>query len=58
MNRQTRPQWEEGGKKDMAARVAEQTIKILEQHRPAKLDDKIIMALNDIKIRGEKELAS
>jgi trimethylamine--corrinoid protein Co-methyltransferase len=58
MNRQTRPQWEESGKKDMADRVAEQAVNILENHRPDKLDDKISNALNDIKIRGEKEIIS
>ena len=58
MDRQTRPEWEESGKKDMAARVAEQTINILKSHRPDQLDDQILNALNEIKIRGEKLLAS
>ena len=56
MNRQTRAQWQQSGKKDAADRIFKQAIKILENHQPLKLDDKVLDELDRIKVRGEKEL--
>jgi trimethylamine--corrinoid protein Co-methyltransferase len=56
MNRQTRAQWQQGGKKGIADRILKQTIEILEKHQPPKLDDKIMDELEKIRVRGEKEL--
>jgi trimethylamine--corrinoid protein Co-methyltransferase len=56
MNRQTRAQWQQSGKKDISDRILKQTIEILENHQPLKLDDKIMDELEKIRVRGEKEL--
>jgi trimethylamine--corrinoid protein Co-methyltransferase len=58
MDRQTRAQWEQSGKGDAASRIAEQAAKILETHRPPKLDGKILDSLDEIRVRGEKELTA
>jgi trimethylamine--corrinoid protein Co-methyltransferase len=49
--------WEEAGAKDTATRVREEIRRILETHRPPALGDKTLARLEEIKKRGEKELA-
>ena len=49
--------WEEAGAKDTPTRVREKIQQILETHQPPALDDKILANLEEIKKRGEKELA-
>lgn len=56
MNRQTRAQWQQSGKIDIADRILKQTIEILENHQPPKLGDKIMDELEKIRVRGEREL--
>ena len=58
MNRQTRTQWQQSGKNTAADRVSQQTIEILENHKPPQLEDKIMEDLERIRVRGEKELNS
>lgn len=58
MNRQNRGDWESDGSKDMAARITEETIRILKHHEPQGLDDKILGELDEIRKRGERELVS
>ena len=55
--RQQYSRWQEAGAKDTASRVREKIQQILERHRPPVLDDKILADLEEIKVRGEKELA-
>jgi len=55
--RQQYSRWQEAGAKDTASRVREKIQQILETHRPPALDDKILADLEQIKVRGEKELA-
>jgi trimethylamine--corrinoid protein Co-methyltransferase len=55
--RQQYSRWQEAGAKDTASRVREKIKQILETHRPPTLDEKILADLEQIKVRGEKELA-
>ncbi|UCD80965.1 MAG: trimethylamine methyltransferase family protein [Desulfobacterales bacterium] len=55
--RQQYQRWQETGAKDTATRVREEIQRILETHRPPALGDKILANLEEIKKRGEKELA-
>ena len=55
--RQQYSRWQEAGAKDTASRVREKIQQILERHRPPVLDDKILADLEEIKVRGERELA-
>jgi trimethylamine---corrinoid protein Co-methyltransferase len=54
--RQQYSRWQEAGAKDTASRVREKIQQILETHRPPTLDHKILAELEEIKVRGEKEL--
>jgi len=58
MNRMTREQWEEEGSKEMSQVVKEETLHIMETHRPEPLDGKVLEELTRIRKRGEKELLS
>lgn len=58
MNRQSRGDWENDGSKDMAAIAAEETRRILDNHEPQSIDDKIAGELDEIRKRGEKEIVS
>ncbi len=55
--RQGYTRWQETGAKDTAIRVREEIQRILETHRPPALGDKTLASLEEIKKRGEKELA-
>ena len=54
--RQQYTRWQEAGAKDTATRVREKIQQILETHRPPVLGDKTLASLEEIKMRGEKEL--
>jgi len=57
LNRQSRDEWELAGAKDMAQRVKEETVRIIENHQPTPLPDKIVTALAALRERGTVELA-
>lgn len=57
LSRQTHDQWESAGSKDMAQRVREKVIGILENHQVPSLPDKTLAALEELKRQGEAELA-
>lgn len=58
MDRQPRKNWEASGGKDMAARVGETVVRILESHQPEGLDGKVMDELMRIRNKGEKLLVS
>ena len=58
LNRQTRAQWQQSGKNSAGDRIVKHTLEILENHKPAPLEGKIIDKLDRIRARGEKELIS
>jgi trimethylamine--corrinoid protein Co-methyltransferase len=57
LERRDRSDWETDGSKDMAQRVRERVLDILETHQPAPLPEKTIQTLAAIRERGAKELA-
>lgn len=58
LNRQSRDDWELAGSKDMAQRVKEKTISLIESHQVPPLSDKTIAALARLKEKGAAELAN
>jgi trimethylamine--corrinoid protein Co-methyltransferase len=56
MDRQPRKKWEATGAKDMAARVGEEVVRILESHQPTELDGAVMDELVRIRKKGEKLL--
>ena len=56
MDRQPRMQWEASGAKDMATRVGEEVVRILESHQPTALDSKVMDELMKVRKKGEKHL--
>jgi trimethylamine--corrinoid protein Co-methyltransferase len=57
LDRQSRDEWELAGAKDMAQRVNEATIRIIENYQPEPLPDKTVAALAALKEKGAAELA-
>ncbi len=55
-NRQARPQWERNGSKTMETVLKEKAAAILDQHRPAPLDEAALSEIAMIKRRGRKTL--
>lgn len=58
MTRQTYQQWEKAGKKDMAQRIQERLIEILDTHAVPALPDAVLAKLRKIKEDGEAELVA
>jgi trimethylamine--corrinoid protein Co-methyltransferase len=56
LTREHRDIWRGAGSKDMAQRVQEKVIKLVEGHAPAPLSEKTAAALDELKRRGEREL--
>ena len=56
MDRQPRKKWEAAGAKNMAVRVGEEVVRILETHQPKELDGGIMDELMRIRQKGEKHL--
>jgi len=57
LTRKSYSAWERDGAKDMAQRIQEKLLDILENHRVQSLPDKTLQALSVIREKGEKELA-
>jgi len=57
MERRGYDDWEADGSKDMAQRVRERVLEIIETHQPPPLPDKTLQALAAIREAGAKELA-
>jgi trimethylamine--corrinoid protein Co-methyltransferase len=58
LTRQHYTNWEKDGAKDMFQRIQEKLKDIVENHQVPPLPDKTLAALQDIKLRGEKELTA
>jgi trimethylamine:corrinoid methyltransferase-like protein len=56
LTRQHYETWQSQGSKDMSARVKDRVKEILDTHQAPSLPDKILSALEKLKIKGEKEL--
>jgi trimethylamine--corrinoid protein Co-methyltransferase len=56
LTRQPYGVWAKKGAKDMSQRISEKVREIIETHRPPALPEKTLAALEEIKIKGEKEL--
>ncbi|GAB4446984.1 MAG: trimethylamine methyltransferase MttB [Anaerolineae bacterium] len=56
LDRQGRDDWELAGSKDMAARVKEATLSIIETHQPAPLPEKTLAALAELREKGAADL--
>lgn len=56
LDRQGRDDWELAGSKDMAARVKDATIGLIESHQPAPLPDKTVNALAELRQKGAEDL--
>jgi trimethylamine--corrinoid protein Co-methyltransferase len=57
LTRKSYSAWERDGAKDMAQRIQEKLMDILENHQVQSLPDKTLQALSVIREKGEKELA-
>ena len=58
LTREHRHVWQQSGAKDMAQRVQEKVRAIVESHKPKALPDETVVALADLRRRGEAELVS
>jgi len=58
LTRQPYGKWVNAGSKDMGQRVAERTREIIETHPVKPLPDKVLSAVERIRIKGEKELTT
>jgi trimethylamine--corrinoid protein Co-methyltransferase len=58
LTRQPYGRWVKSGSKEMAQRVAERTREIIETHKVPALREKTLAALEDLKVKGEKELTA
>jgi trimethylamine--corrinoid protein Co-methyltransferase len=56
LTRQHRTAWEQAGSKDMARRIQDRLLNILDNHQVPALPQKTLKALDEIKRAGEKEL--
>ena len=56
LDRQSRDEWKRAGSKDMAQRVKDATIGIIESHQVSPLPDAIVSALAELKNKGANEL--
>jgi trimethylamine--corrinoid protein Co-methyltransferase len=56
LDRRGRDDWELDGAKDMATRVKEATISIIENHQPEPLPDKTLAALAELREKGAEDL--
>lgn len=58
LTRDKREKWEKKGKKDMATRIQEELVEILNTHHPSPLPDKTLAALKSIKQEAESRLGA
>ena len=56
LTREHRDVWKAAGSKDMAQRVQEKAVGLVETHETVPLSDETVAALDRLKRRGEREL--